>query len=85
MDILEDYDQDQEDSESLEEIKDQPTNNFHLRKTFKVEDTIENIYTGGVILRSKDEKVLLCSCENKIKFFNLDSSKIETVLAAVIH
>lgn len=46
-----------------------------LKTNFKIENTIENIYTGGKVLISSDGTFLICQCGEQLKIINIKNGK----------
>lgn len=55
-----------------------------LKSIYKVEKSIENIYTHGKALVSNDEKFLVCCCSDKIKIVDMSSGQVLRILSTEV-
>ena len=55
-----------------------------LKSIYKVEKSIENIYTHGKALVSNDEKFLVCCCADKIKIVDISSGQVIKILSTEV-
>ncbi len=52
-----------------------------LKASFRVQNKIENVYTGGKVLLSKSEKFLVCPCFHEVKLIDIHSGQSLTTLS----
>jgi hypothetical protein len=55
-----------------------------LKTTYKVQSSLENLYTGGKLAISKDGSFAAACCNEEIKLIELSTGKLTSTLAGVV-